>query len=379
MALVLNEEQTMLRDSAHAFVSENAPVAQLRKLRDSHSATGFSPELWTGFAEMGFTGILVPEQYGGLGLGHVEAGIVMEEIGHTLAAVPFFSTSILAASALVGAGSADQKARYLPDIASGALIATLAIDEGAKHRPARITCSARRDGNHWRLDGSKAYVVDGHVASLLVVAARTDGDADDAAGVTLFLVDGNAPGVTRERIVTVDAHNAAHVRLSNVAVGEDAVLGTVGAGPHPLGAVLDAGRSALAFELLGAADEAFMRTTQYLKERTQFGKTIGEFQALQHRAATLFCDLELTRAAVLKAAQSLDAGSADASKIVSIAKARAGTTATLAVQEGVQMHGGIGMTDDIDLGFFMKRVRVAQELLGDAHFHADRFAQLCCY
>jgi alkylation response protein AidB-like acyl-CoA dehydrogenase len=279
----------------------------------------------------------------------------------------------------VRAGSESQKEQYLPAIAAGELVATLALDEGPKHRPAHVACTARSEGDGFRLTGTKSYVVDGHVAALLVVAARTSGAAGDASGITLFLVDANAAGVKRERIVTVDSHNAARVSFENVELGADAVLGAVDAGAGVLDAVLDAGRAALAFELLGAAEEAFARTTQYLKERTQFGKYIGEFQALQHRAAHLYCELEITRAAAMKAAQALDGGAADASRIVSIAKARAGETATLAVQEGVQMHGGIGMTDEFDMGFFMKRVRVAQELLGDSNFHADRLARLAHY
>ena len=379
MALVLNEEQTMLRDSARVFIGEKSPVSRLRALRDARDADGFSRELWREFAAMGFAGVLVPEAHGGAGLGHVEAGVVMEEIGRTLAATPFLSTSVLATTALVRAGSEAQKARHLPAIASGELVTAVAIDEGPKHRPANIALSAQPASGGWKLDGTKTFVVDGHVASLLIVAARTSGAPADDDGVTLFLVDANAPGVARERTVMVDAHNAARVDLRGVLVGADAVLGTVGGGRGVLDAVLDAGRAALAAEMVGASEEAFARTTQYLKERKQFGKYIGEFQALQHRAAHLYCELELTRSAVIRAQQLLDAGADGATRAGSIAKARAGTSATLAVQEGVQMHGGIGMTDEFEIGFFMKRVRVAQELLGDSSFHADRLARLSKY
>ena len=379
MALVLNEEQTMLRDSARVFIGEKSPVSRLRALRDARDADGFSRELWREFAAMGFAGVLVPEAHGGAGLGHVEAGVVMEEIGRTLAATPFLSTSVLAATALVRAGSQAQQARHLPAIASGELVAALALDEGPKHRPASIATSAQPASGGWKLNGTKTFVVDGHVANLLIVAARTAGAPADPDGVTLFLVDANAPGVARERTVMVDAHNAARVELRDVAVGADAVLGSVGGGRSVLDAVLDAGRAALASEMVGASEDAFARTTQYLKDRKQFGKYIGEFQALQHRAAHLYCELELTRSAVIRAQQLLDAGADGAPRAVSIAKARAGTSATLAVQEGVQMHGGIGMTDEFEIGFFMKRVRVAQELLGDASFHADRLARLAKY
>ena len=380
MALVLNEEQTMLRDSARAFIGEKSPVAQLRALRDKRDETGFSRELWSGFASMGFTGILVPEAYGGLGLGCVEAGIVMEEIGRTLTASPFLSTGVLAATALARAGSDAQKTRYLPAIAAGELVAALAVDESAKHRPERIAATAKRTADGFSLSGAKTLVVDGHVADVLIVSARTSpADAGGTSGITLFLVDGKTAGIERERTVMVDAHNAARVVFSDVKLPADSVLGEVDGGWAVLEQVLDVGRAALASEMVGASEEAFARTLQYLKERTQFGKTIGEFQALQHRAAHLYTELEVTRAAVIKALQALDAGARDLPQTVSIAKARAGASATLAVQEGVQMHGGIGMTDDFEIGFFMKRVRVAQELFGDANFHADRLARLRGY
>lgn len=379
MALVLNEEQTMLRDSAQSFLAENGPIAQLRKLRDDRDATGFSTELWRGFASMGFAGALVPEAHGGLGLGAVEAGAIMEAIGRNLTPSPFLSTSVLGVTALLRGGNAAQQAAWLPKIAAGEAVVALAVDEGGKHRPGRIAVQARAEGAGHTLSGEKRFVVDGHVANLLLVAARTSGAQDDADGVTLFLVDPKARGVSIERTVMVDAHNAARVRFDGVQLGPDAVLGTLGAARAVLDATLDAGRAALASELVGATDEAFERTVAYLKDRRQFGQPIGSFQALQHRAAHLYCEIEVTRAAVLKAQQALDQDPAHAARLVALAKARAGASATLAVQEGVQMHGGMGMTDEFDIGLFMKRVRVAQELLGDADFHADRLAGMAGY
>jgi alkylation response protein AidB-like acyl-CoA dehydrogenase len=379
MALILNDEQTMLRDSARGLIGDKAPVAHLRALRDQKDATGFSRELWRAFAEMGFAGLLVPEEHGGSGLGAVEAGIVMEEIGRTLMPSPFLSTAVLSATALIRGGSAAQKQDHLPRIAAGDLIAALAVDEGPKHRPQHTAMQAVRAGNGFRLNGAKGFVVDGHVADLLIVAARTSGAPGEAGGLTLFLVDPRSKGVAIERTVMVDAHNAARVVFDNVDVTADGVLGEVDQGAGLLEAVLGVGRAVVASEMLGAAEEAFARTVSYLKERKQFGKLIGEFQALQHRAAHLYCELELTRATVLKALQLLDAGSAQAGAAVAVAKAKAGTTGTLAVQEAVQMHGGMGMTDQFDIGFFMKRMRVCQELLGDANFHADQLARLKNY
>jgi alkylation response protein AidB-like acyl-CoA dehydrogenase len=379
MALVLTEEQSMLRDSARGLISDKAPVSHLRQLRDAKDATGFSRELWKAFAEMGLTGLLVPEDFGGSGLGCVEAGIVMEEIGRTLMPSPFLSTAVLAASALSRGGSAAQKSRHLPKISDGSLLAALAIDEGTKHRPLQISLQAKRSGNGFRLNGAKAFVVDGHTADLLIVAGRSAGGSGKRDGLTLFLVDPKTKGIATERTAMVDSHNAARIEFDNVEVDADHVLGEVDQGYPLLDGLLNIGRGAVASEMVGLSEEVFTRTVSYLKERKQFGKAIGEFQALQHRAAQLYIEIEITRAAVLKALQTLDANFDQAGAAVSVAKARAGTTATLAVQEGVQMHGGMGMTDQFDIGFFMKRARVCQELFGDSNFHADQLARLKNY
>jgi len=379
MALVLTEEQSMLRDSARGLISDKAPVAHLRGLRDARDATGFSHELWKTFADMGFTGLLVPEEFGGSGLGCVEAGVVMEEIGRTLMPSPFLATAVVAASALSRGGNPGQKQQYLPKISDGSLLATLAIDEGAKHRPLHTAMTATRSGNGFKLSGTKALVVDGHVADLLIVAARSAGSPGERDGLTLFLVDPKIRGIAIERTMMVDAHNAARIEFDNVEVNADGVLGEIDQGAALLDGVLDIARGAVASEMVGLSEEVFGRTVAYLKDRKQFGKAIGEFQALQHRAAQLYVDIEITRAAVLKALQALDTDIAKATTAVAVAKARAGATATLAVQEGVQMHGGMGMTDQFDIGFFMKRARICQELFGDANFHADQLARMKSY
>jgi alkylation response protein AidB-like acyl-CoA dehydrogenase len=372
MPLILTEEQTMLRDSARDFLAEQAPVSQLRALRDNADADGFSRALWSRFAEMGFTGVLVPESNGGLGLGHVEAGVVMDRIGHQLCASPLLASGLVAVTALRQAGSDAQQQHWLPLLASGKAIATLAVDEGVKHKPGQFSTRATAQGQGWRLDGAKTLVLDGHVADLLIVAASVGADDSRTA---LFLVSPQADGVTVERTVMVDAHNAARVQFKSVELGADALLGTLDAGGPALAAALDVGRAAVAAELMGLADEVFDRTVQYLKDRRQFGKQIGEFQALQHRAAHLYSELQITHAAVLKAQQMLDDDIAGAAATVAMAKARAGRTATLAVQEAVQMHGGMGMTDAFEFGFFMKRARVLQELWGDSNFHLDALAR----
>jgi hypothetical protein len=379
MALVLTEEQSMLRDSARGLISDKAPVSHLRHLRDAKDATGFSRELWKEFADMGFAGLLVGEEHGGSGLGCVEAGVVMEEIGRTLMPSPFLSTAVVAASALSRGGSSAQKSEYLPKISAGALLTSLAVDEGAKHRPLQTELKATRSGNGFKLSGAKALVIDGHVADLLIVAARTAGAAGDREGVTLFLVDPKSKGIATERTIMVDTHNAARIDFDSVEVDADHVLGEVDAGFGLLEGVLNIGRGAVASEMVGLSEEVFSRTVNYLKERKQFGKAIGEFQALQHRAAQLYIDIEITRAAVLKALQTLDGNLDKAANAVAVAKARAGTTAARAVQEGVQMHGGMGMTDQFDIGFFMKRARVCEELFGDANYQADQLARMRSY
>ena len=303
----------------------------------------------------------------------------MEEIGRTLMPSPFLSTAVLAASALSRGGSTAQKSEHLPRISKGELIAALAIDEGAKHRPLQTALKAVRSGNGFRLSGAKALVVDGHVADLLIVAARSAGAAGESNGLTLFLVDPKSKGIATERTIMVDSHNAARIEFADVEVDADHVLGEVDQGHALLEGVLNIGRGAVASEMVGLSEEVFSRTVTYLKERKQFGKAIGEFQSLQHRAAQLYIDIEITRAAVLKALQTLDANFDGAANAVAVAKARAGTTATRAVQEGVQMHGGMGMTDQFDIGFFMKRARVCEELFGDANFHADRLARMRSY
>lgn len=368
MPLILTEEQTMLQEAADGFLAENAPIAHLRKLRDDRDPDGVSRDLWRAFGEMGFAGVLIPEEHGGAGLGAVEAGVIAESLGRTLTPSPFLGSAVLSAKVLAEGGSEAQQA-WLPKIAAGEAILSLAVDEGAKHAPAKIATQAERSGNGFRLNGAKGFVLDGHVVDALIVVAKAE------EGTTLFLVDPKAPGVEIERTVMVDAHNAARIVLSDVAVDADAVIGEVGNGEALLNGALALGRACAASSLTGAGDQAFKVTLDYLRTRKQFGRLIGEFQALQHRAAHLFTELELARAATLGALQALDAGREDADLAASVAKAKAGRVAELAVQEAVQMHGGVGMTDEFDVGLFMKRVRVLNELLGDAGFHSERLAQ----
>ena len=375
MPLFLNDEQTMLRDTAKDFVAEHAPVSHMRSLRDADDQVGFSRDLWKQFAEMGFTGILIGEEQGGLGLGHVEAGVVLEEIGRNLSPSPFLSTAVAAVAALKGCAQAE---RWFPGIIAGDTVAALAIDEGAKHRSA-VAMKAERSGNGFKLTGAKQFVTHGHVADLLIVAARTAGSAEDDQGVTLFAVPRDAANLSARAERLTDASLAARIKFDGVEVDADAVIGEVDAGRDPLRRLLRAGRTGAAAEMLGVGGGAMDMTLGYLKERKQFGTVIGSYQALQHRAAHLYSEMEVARAAVLKAQQLLDAGDDRVEAAVSVAKAMTGIATTLAVQEGVQMHGGIGMTDEYDIGFYMKRGRVLAEMFGDANFHADQLARAAGY
>ena len=379
MPLYHNEDQAMLADTARQFMADEGNTAkQLRHFRDKQCKDGFGHALWKQFAELGFTGILVGEADGGLGMGHVEAGIVLEEIGRNLTPSPFLTSSVLAATAL-GSASDELRARYLPGLLAGDSVFAVAIDEGRKHRPERIAATATRSGNGFMLSGAKQFVVHGGSADMLVVAARTAGADEDDAGITLFAVHKDASGLSQDAVRLVDSSMATHVKLDNVQLDADAVIGEVDGGREVLNRVLAAGRVGAAAESVGVARGAFDMTTTYLKQRKQFGKLIGEFQALQHRAAHLYSELEIARAAVIKAQQLLDAGSERAELMVSVAKAKAGKAAGLAVREGVQMHGGIGMTDEYDIGLYMKRDRALAEFLGDVYYHADRVAKLSGY
>ncbi len=371
MPLYLTEDQAMLRDTARDFMAEQGDIkSQLRHWRDRNCKDGFGHKLWKQFAEMGFTGILVDEADGGLGLGHVEAGIVLEEIGRNLTPSPFLTTAVAFVEAIKSSAARE---RWLPGILSGDTVAAIAVDEGPKHRPEAVAMKAERSGNGFRLSGRKQFVVHGTSADVVLVAAQ----AED--GLTLFAVEKEAKGLSAEADRLVDSSMAARMEFDGVEVDADAVVGEVGGGEAVLTRLLNAGRAGAASELVGLGAASMDMTVDYLQQRKQFGKLIGEFQALQHRAAHLYSELEIARAAALKAQQLLDEGLEDAEAMVSVAKAKAGQASALAVKEGVQMHGGIGMTDEYDIGLYMKRDRALNELFGDANYHADRLARLKGY
>jgi alkylation response protein AidB-like acyl-CoA dehydrogenase len=379
MALVLSEEQILLQESAKGFLSEKAPLSEYRKLRDEKSADGFSRQLWAEIVDMGWPGIVIPEAHGGLEYGYVGAGIIMEEMGRTLTASPMLSTAILGASLIASEGSDDQKSALLCEIAAGKLITAFAIDEGPHHGPKNTAMTATAKGNGYLLNGQKSFVLDGHVADELVVAARTSGEAGEKEGITLFLMPADTDGVNRDRTIMMDHRNAARISFDNVSLTGDQILGQLDKGYGASEKALNIGRACLAAEMLGTARECLDRTVAYLKERKQFGVPIGSFQALQHRAAHLFSEIELAKSVVLKALQAIDADDPMSPVFSSLAKAKMCEVAHLASNEAVQMHGGMGMTDEFDIGFFMKRANVLEKTFGDYNFHADRLARMKGY
>jgi len=379
MSLVLSEDQQLLKDSAKAFVDQNAPVSVLRGLRDSKDAQGYDQNLWRQMLELGWAGMAIPEAYGGFEFGYGGLGVVLEESGRTLVSSPLIATVLLGASAINELGSDAQKSEFLSQVVSGELLLALAIDEKPHHRPCRIETSAVKSGEGYVLNGCKTFVLDGHIANKLVVVARTSGAIDDEAGLSVFLVDAAAEGVSINRSWMVDSRNSAMLSLNDVKVGADALLGAEGDAYSSLTRVLDIGRIGVAAEMLGSMQQAFEITLDYLKQREQFGVLIGSFQGLQHRAAEMYSEIELCKSAVRAALAALDDADktdADIAEFASIAKAKLSEVATLVSNEAVQMHGGIGMTDEYDIGFYMKRARVAAAFLGDALFHRERYASL---
>lgn len=377
MALVLTEDQEILAQAARDFVRDRSPVSRARALRDAGDEVGFSRDLWRAMGALGWPGILIPEDYGGAGMGLADLAVVLEAVGRTLAPEPFLSTVLLGGQLLTRAGSDAQKRAWLPGIAAGEKVVAVAYQEArSRYALHRVATRAAVQGDAWVLSGEKVQVLDGRHADLLIVSARTAGESDDRDGLSLFLVAPDAPGLTVTPQTRVDGRAAALVRLDEVAVRGDALLGPAGHGLPILASVVDLATVGLCAEMLGGMSRIFDDTLAYLKTREQFGVPIGSFQALKHRAARVFMDIELCRSTVMAAARAADAGDADLPLLASLAKARCSDAFVLATNEGVQMHGGIGMTDEFDIGFFIKRAAVSEQTLGDLNFHRNRYGEL---
>ena len=379
MGLILTEDQRILLEMAKSFFDEKSPVERMRALRDSRDETGFSRELWKEMGELGWIGIPFPESYGGAEMGYGELGVVLAECGRVLAPEPFLSTVLLGGNALLLGGNEPLQKELLPDVCSGDRILCLAFQEQGRFAPYAVETSATRDGDGFRLRGAKQFVLDGHVADQIVTVARTAGAAGDRNGLSIFVVDAGAQGLAVQRTELLDGRNAARITFDDVAVDAARVVGEIDRGADALDAVLDRATIGLCAEMLGSFEEAFERTLEYLKTREQFGVKIGSFQALRHRAAHIFGELEFARSIVRDAQSALDDGRDDVAQCASAAKARCSEVASLIGGEAIQMYGGIGMTDEEEIGLFSKRLKAAELTLGDASYHLNRFAGLRDY
>ena len=356
----LTEEQSIIKDQAKSWVAAQAPVQKFREMRDSEIDIAYQPQTWSSIVDMGWSGIIVPEQYGGADMGYLTLGIVLEELGRHLTASPLFASSVVGTSAVLLGGNDAQKQALLPGVVDGSEILTLAIDEGPRHNPSNIQLQAQATASGYCLTGNKTFVLEGMAATHFIVAARTAGDAHDEQGITLFLVPAQAEGLTRQAISTVDSRGYAKLALDTVEVPSDAILGQVNEAYPVIEATLDRARAALGIEMLGTGAQAFDMTLDYLKTREQFGRVIGSFQALGHRAAGLFSTMELARSCAESALQAIDDNASDSALKCSLSKAKVGDFLHEMSNQLIQIHGGIGMTDEFDAGFYLKRARVLE-------------------
>ena len=376
MKLELTEEEQFLKDTAKNFAEERCPISHFRSLRDNNDPNLWDKGIWKEMTTLGWPGILIPEEYGGSNFRITGISVILEECAKTLTPSPLFATGVLGAFSITKFGNDDQKQNYLPKISDGDLTTALAVDESSHHNPADTEMVAKKDGKKFILNGKKTFVIDGASADLLIVLARTSGNKGESSGLTLFLVDSNDNGIEKIKLDMADSRNYANINFDNVEVSDKNILGDEETGGETAENILDIGRIAIASEMLGNAEAAFETTLDYLKQRKQFGVLIGSFQALQHRAAEMFCELELTKSSVMAAMKAADEGSNELQRLSSLSKTMAGETLHLVSNEAVQMHGGIGVTDEYDIGFFLKRARVAEQIFGSAKFHTERYANI---
>ena len=376
MKLVLTEEEQFLKDTAKNFADERCPVTHFRSLRDNNDPILWDKNIWSEMTKLGWPGILIPEEYGGSNFGITGISVILNECGKTLTPSPLFATGVLGAYSISTFGNEKQKQKYLTKIVNGELTTALAVDESSHHNPSETQMIAKKDGSDFIINGKKTFVVDGSSADLIILLARTSGNKGDITGLTLFLIDGASTEMERVKLNMADSRNYANINFNNLKVSSSNVLGDMETGGEIVEEILDIGRIAMASEMLGNSEAAFEATLDYLKQRKQFGVLIGSFQALQHRAAEMFCEIELTKSSVMAAMKAADEGSNDLQRLSSLAKTIAGETLHLVSNEAVQMHGGIGVTDEYDVGFFLKRSRVAEQIFGSAKYHTERYANL---
>ena len=376
MKLILTEEEQFLKDTAKSFAEERSPITHFRSLRDMSDPMLWDKNIWNEMSKLGWPGIMIPEEFGGSNFGLSGICVVLQECAKTLTPSPLFASGVLGAYAINNYGTKEQKEKYLPLIANGELTTSVAVDESSHHNPYDTVLIAKKSSDEYILSGKKNFVIDGTSSDLLIVLARTSGEKGDSTGLTLFLVDSTNEGIDRIKLEMADSRNYANIIFDNVKISSKNILGDIEAGGEAIDDVLDIGRIAMSAEMLGNSEAAFETTLDYLKQRKQFGVLIGSFQALQHRAAEMFCEIELTKSSVIAAMRAADERSNDVQRLSSLAKTVAGETLHLVSNEAIQMHGGIGVTDEYDIGFFLKRARVAEQIFGSAKFHTERYANL---
>ena len=376
MKLVLSEEEQFLKDTAKNFADERTPISHFRSLRDNNDPKLWDKDIWSEMVKLGWPGILIPEEFGGSNFGVTGIGVILQECAKTLTPSPLFATGVLGAYAIKQFGNDDQKSNYLPKIVGGEITTALAIDETSHHEPSKTEMTAKKNDSNFILNGKKIFVIDGASADILIVLARTSGVKGDSTGLSLFILNSDTSGIETKKLDMADSRNYANISFNEVIIDESSLLGDLETAGETVESILDIGRIAMSAEMLGNAESAFEITLDYLKQRKQFGALIGSFQALQHRAAEMFCEIELTKSSVMAAMRAADENSNELQRLSSLSKTMAGETLHLVSNEAIQMHGGIGVTDEYDIGFFLKRARVAEQIFGSAKYHTERYANL---
>ena len=376
MDFSFTEEQTLLEESVARYMQNEYGFDSRQKLVKSE--TGFSSKNWSTFAELGWLGVAFPEADGGFGGGAIESMLMSENFGRGLVVEPFLATVVLAGGAIKYGGSAEQKTKYLPGIIDGSTQAAFAYAEPqGRFNLSDLTTKAVKSGDGYVLDGYKAVVLNGPAADILVVSARTSGEQRDDTGVSVFIVDATADGVSRRDYPTVDGLRASEITFEGVKVGADALVGEADKGLPLVEHVIDDGILAVGAEAVGAMEVLYKDTVEYCKTREQFGQPIGKFQVLQHRMVDMFMEHEQSKSLMYMAAMRMDEGyGAQAQKAVSAFKVQVGKSGRFVGQNAVQLHGGMGMTDELNIGHYFKRLTIIDTLFGNVDFHLKRFGRL---
>ncbi|MBN09078.1 MAG: acyl-CoA dehydrogenase [Flavobacteriaceae bacterium] len=372
MPLILTDEEKMLKEAANEFLASNSSLKSFRKLRDNNYQS-FDQDLWKGMIEMGWTALTIPEAYGGLDFGYTGLGQILEETGKTLAKSPLISSILFSATAIRLCDNENLKSKWLPELMKGNILMALALDEKAHFDPNNINSTAKLSGNKYVINGKKKMVLDGSNADYFIVVVN------EANMTSFFLIDVKSKGIEIKSDILMDTGEYSSVVFNKVSVASENKLNIKTNGDSILQSLLNITSAGLASEMLGSMQAAFEKTMDYIKEREQFGNKIGKNQSLQHRAALLFCEIELCKSIVLKALKAIDNDETKKIEFSHLAKAKLGEVLKLTTNEAIQMHGGIGVTDDADIGFYLKRARVIQHLMGDKNYHLNCIAKIKGY